>query len=964
MASLQFFLLGNPRVVYDGVSVKFRSGKTLALIIYLLVTRKSHRRDSLANLLWPESDHTGGRALLRSCLYSISGALESKLIQADRQTVTINQGCDLDMDIDRLRSLMGECRDHGHSSDEVCASCLEPLTEAVDLYQGDFLSGLNIDSVNFENWQYGQEQRLRSDVETGFQLLVRCLTKHGTLEETVRYCGRWLELDRANEIAHRELMDLYAKSGRRADALRQYGECVRILAEELGVAPEVETVRLYDEIKEDRRHGKHIAEKNRLEESIREAVSTNLPRQLTSFVGRECETAEVKALLSSTCLLTLTGAGGCGKTRLALKVASEVLEDYKDGVWFVDLAPVSEPARITEAMASALDVRQWSERLILESLLDYLRSKRLLIVLDNCEHLVQRCAELVNTLLRKCRNLRILTTSREALNTEGEIIWRVPSLSFPELNTIRSLRASELLKYEAVRLFTDRAVSVLPAFTVAERNAQAVASICSRLDGIPLALELASASMKILSCDQILDRLDDRFELLTGGGRTALLRHQTLRATVDWSFGLLSEKEKALLRRLSVFSGGCTIEAAETVCAVEENDIKGLRISPGEILGLLTHLTDKSLMFAAEGRYRLLETIREYGLGRLEESGEAEVILKRHADYFLELAERAELELLGSEQLIWLDRLRQEIDNLRTAIGWSKRSNPEAGLRLGGALWWFWHRIGFASEGHEWLEGMLAERICVSPHVRAKALATAGLLVGVQGEWERGIKLVRKALNIFRNLGDKSGMSLSLFFLSAHTYFQGEFQLTREYCEEGLTLSRQVGDKWLIATLLRVMGIAENQLGDHDRSIALHEESLALYREIGDKMGIAYSLRNMGLVPLHKGDYERVEGLCEESLVLSQELGDRWSMAWALEELAAVTILGKGKPEQAARLYGAAESLRKEISVRMPDSERAIYKKAVAAIHAALDDDTFEEAWNNGRVMTLERVIEYAQGDD
>src|SRR6516165_5771114 len=449
-------------------------------------------------------------------------------------------------------------------------------------------------------------------------------------------------------------------------------------------------------------------------------LPNNLPTQLTSFIGRDREIAEIKALLAQDRLLTLTGPGGAGKTRLALQVAADVLEGFKDGVWLVELAPLSNPDLVAQAIASAVNVREQPGRPILSTLTDDLQRKHLLVVLDNCEHVVDACARLANTMLRACPNLRILATSREALGIAGETSWRVPSLSLPDperLPTLESLSA-----YEAVRLFIDRAVAALPTFTVTHENAPWIAQVCHRLDGIPLAVELAAVRVKSLSVQQIASRLDDRFRLLTGGSRVGLPHHQTLRAAMDWSYDMLSEPERGGLRHVAVFASGFALEAAE---AVSEGD----GVDASEVLDLVVRLVDKSLVVAEEQggkvRYRLLETVRQYGRERLQESAETEAVKRRHRDWYLEFAERVGLNLFGAEQAVWFDRLQVEQGNLRAALTWSIENEAiEAASRLVAVLWRFWAVRGYFEEGSGWLQAVLeaAKRSSDAPPAfRAKA---------------------------------------------------------------------------------------------------------------------------------------------------------------------------------------------------------------------------------------------------
>ncbi|MBI3461404.1 AAA family ATPase [Candidatus Acetothermia bacterium] len=486
-----------------------------------------------------------------------------------------------------------------------------------------------------------------------------------------------------------------------------------------------------------------------------------MPCQLTSFIGREREMAEIKQLLSSTSLLTLTGSGGCGKTRLALQVAADLLEEYPDGVWVVELAALSDPALVPQAVASTLDVREQPSRALMDTLTDYLKPKVLMLILDNCEHLLAACSQLADTLLRACPHLRILASSREGLGIAGEITWRVPSLAMPDSQRLPPMES--LTQYEAVRLFIERAVAVLPTFQVTNPNAPAVAQICHRLDGIPLAIELAATRVKALSVEEIAVRLDDRFRLLIGGSRTALPRQQTLRAAIDWSFDLLSAVERILLCRLSVFAGGCTLEAAEEVCS-------GERIQKDEILDLVTHLVDKSLVWAqqhgGQTRYLLLETVRQYARDKLLEVGDSAHVRNHHLDYYLKLAERAEPHLVDSQSLIWLEQLDWDYDNLRVAMEWASGSNQtEAGLGIAGALGEFWFVRGYFSEGRRWLDALLSKGKGASASARAPALRTAGSMAWSQGDYSQTAAFYEEALALSRGLGDKRGIAWSLLGL-------------------------------------------------------------------------------------------------------------------------------------------------------------------------------------------------------
>ena len=915
MSRLTLFLLGSPRVECDSVPMKkVDTRKAIALLAYLAINHNSYSRDSIINLLWPEFDESRARTALRHTLYVLNQSLEGDWLEVDRKSIGLNPDADIWLDVDEFHSYLAECGSHGHELGKVCPKCIKPLSDAVELYQGDFLSGFSLkDSVNIDDWQFSLTQSLRSEVTSGLERLVGLLSGEGEYEKGIGYSKRWLEIDRADERAHRHLMELYARTGQRPAALRQYEECVRILEKELSETPKEETVRLYQAIQENvSPPEREVAEVSPIPKPP-DTPKHNLPRQLTSFIGRKGEIEEVKRLLSTTYLLTLTGSGGCGKTRLCLEVAANLVEEYEDGVWLVELASLSDPALVPQEVASTLDVSEQPDRSFTDTLSDYLKSKQILILLDNCEHLIEACATLAETLLRSCPNLKVIAASREALGIAGESAYRVPSLSLPDPGNLPPVQ--NLAGYESVNLFVDRAVAAESTFTMTVGNTPAVAQICHRLDGIPLAIELAAAPVKALSVEQILARLDDRFRLLTGGSRTALPRQQTLRATIDWSYDLLSEKERVLFKRLSVFMGGWSLEAAEAICV-------GGGIEEYEVLELLMGLVDKSLLVAekrnGDHRYSLLETVRQYARDKLLDSGEGEGFRDRHLDWFLGFAEQAEPELRGPDQVEWMDRLEVEHDNLRAALEWSLGSggkregdysgsddprslNAERGLRLAGALMGFWYTRGYYNEGYQWLEESLSGsgRVEVSERTksartmsaRAKALWGAAAMLYGKSDYKRSEALGEESLALYQELGDKQGAGSLLMGLGLLSGRQGDYVRARELRKESLSLFREMGDRQGIADALAELGSQASGQGDHEQAIALIEESLALNRELANKGRIRELLQTLGHMVLKRGDHKRAKELIEESLDLSRELGDKRRMASSYYFLGLVALV-------------------------------------------------------------------------
>jgi non-specific serine/threonine protein kinase len=741
-------------------------------------------------------------------------------------------------------------------------------------------------------------------------------------------------------------------------------------------------------------------------------VPNNLPIQLTSFVGREIEIAEVRRLLGGARLLTLTGAGGAGKTRLALEAARAVGDAYGDGVWLVEFAPLADPALVPQAVAAALSVQEAPGRGFTEILAEYLRTPSLLLLLDNCEHLVTACAKLADSLLHTAPELHILATSREPLDIGGEIAWRVPSLAVPGPQSGPS--AEELTEYASVRLFLDRAEAALPTFALTDQNAPAVAQVCRRLDGIPLAIELAAARVKALTVEQIAERLDHRFRLLTGGGRTAIPRQQTLQACIDWSYALLTEAERALLRRLSVFAGGFALAAAEAVC----NDAS---LEAGEILDLLSGLVDKSLVQAEpqgrEERYRLLETLREYARDRLAEAGETESVRDRHRDYFLALAEEADSHLRGREQLTWIEQLIQEQDNLRAALDWSlSQESVEAALRLAGTQGcWFWYLRGQWTEGRAWLARCLdlSDRATAPSGgatsdglrwARGRAILAAGILAMIQTDFAAALPHLEAAIPLARAADDYWGAARSLIALGVVQAFHAQHDEAAAHLQTGVALFREAGDKWGTAFALGVLGFGAYYRGDLVAARVLAEESQALVLEIGDRWVPGLNLFYLSAIAELQGELalaerhiratladlealkagglvnveahirlatvlarrgqpaESVEPL-KRGLLLVREFGTATGTVTGIIAAAVVALAMSDQPPAAtwaAHLVGAAAALSPATGYVPRPVERADLERVEAAARAALGAEAFAAAREAGKALTFDQALEQA----
>ena len=699
-----------------------------------------------------------------------------------------------------------------------------------------------------------------------------------------------------------------------------------------------------------------------------DARTNNLPAQPTPLVGRESELGEVRDLLRAegVRLLTLTGPGGIGKTRLGLQVAAELLDEFEDSVFFVALAPITDPALVASAIAEPLGVVEAWDQPLEEGLKDYLGGKELLLVLDNFEQVLGG-VPLVGNLLAACPKLKVLATSRSVLRVYGEQEYPVPPLELPRPGRLPPI--DRLSQYEAVRLFIERAKAARPDFSVTNENAPAVAEICARLDGLPLAIELAAARIKLLPPAAMLERLDSRLKLLRGGSRDLPERQRTLRGTIEWSHALLEEGEQVLFARLAVFSSGRTLEAIEAVC-----DAKG--DLPMDALEGVSSLLDKSLLRQEEGpegepRFVMLETIHEYARERLQASGEAEEVRRLHAEYFLTLAEAAEPELSGADQLACLECLEAEHDNFRAALSWSLEKAPETALRLAGALARFWEKRSYFSEGSSWLEATLrqgdrAEVATTDSATRAKLLSEAGTFAFFRTDFDHAIVLHGEALELYRQVGDDSGVAFALMCLGAQHMEKGDHERAAPFLEEALALSRTIGDKRNTAGTLHNLGEVERQRDNYERAKALGMESIALWREIKDDWNLSMVVGWVGLLEVWSGDEpDLAEGFLKDALALEKELGNWAYGAYCLESFAGLAG-ARAQGARAARLWGAAEALRTSIGAPRPLDARLLYEPSMAAARAQLGEAAWEAAFAEGMALSAEEAAEYAlgEGDD
>ncbi len=683
-----------------------------------------------------------------------------------------------------------------------------------------------------------------------------------------------------------------------------------------------------------------------------EATPNNLSQQLTSFVGRQRELNDVRTLLRNTRLLTLFGAGGIGKTRLSQQVAADVMDDFPDGVWFVELAALSDPRLVPQSVAFVLGVKEEAGRPVTEALLKFLRDRRLLLVLDNCEHLVQSCAELVTQMLQAGPNVKVMASSREHLHVAGESSYPVPALAIPDAG--KAIELAAFTRYEAVLLFVDRAAAAQPSFVLTEENATAVADICQRLDGIPLAIELAAARVRTLSVQMIASRLDDRFRLLARGDRSAMPRQQTLRALIDWSHDLLSEREKVLLRRLAVFAGGWSLEAADAVGA-------GGDIEASDVLDVLSNLVEKSLvnMDADGGRYRLVETVRRYAQEKLDASGEGDATRTRHLAFYLAMAERASPELVGPEQGKWLVQLDLEGENLLAAHAWCDHAEDgaEQGLRLVFAVKLYMFYRGLLALLHRATVRALARPGAQGRSLaRCRALHTAGQLGSLMGQYGEAREYLEESLSIARELGDTRRVGTVLDELGAVFAGQGDLTAAKGHIQEALAIARELGNKRELMAALNALAQIHRMQAELDNAEPLYEQMLALARELEDSENIAIGLLNLAMVAIARDAGENARKCLLEALAIAVEIGSRPAGQSALEVAAGLAALRR-EWARVADFFGASEAQMAQTGLKRDPADEAFLAPLILEARKALGPSAFAAAELAGRGLGYDHAI-------
>lgn len=987
-SGLSIHLFGALQIEAGGVSFAGRLAKKERWLLALLALRPGQAvtREYLAGLLWPDTSEEQALYYLRrslSVLRSVLGAegdhievIKPRSLQLDLTSVFV--------DVQEFERLLAEPQG-------------KALELAIALYRGPLLEDCA------EDWAFQERVQREGAYHQALDTLTEQALTRSDWTEAVRYSRLLIAADPLQEKAHRALMQAQAHSGNHAAASQAYRDLRVRLREEVNADPDPQTTALYDAIREQARQAANTKPAITLAPSASTVTQAlPFPQSLTRLIGREQEQEEVQAHLANSRLVTLVAAGGVGKTRLALEVARHQKTTFTEGAAFVELAPLTDPERVPRALAQTLGISEEPDTLLLITLSQALQHQERLIVLDNCEHLSDACATLAHSLLTTCPGLRILATSRQALGVTGEIVWRVPSLTVPpDLSTQppaiqAKMDDAALLEYPSVQLFLERVHQTLPEFRLAPTALPTIAQICCRLDGIPLAIELAASRIRTLSLEHIAARLDDRFRLLTGGSRAALPRHQTLRAALDWSYVLLSEVEKTLLRRLAVFAGGWTLDAAEAVCSGED-------IEAWEVLDVLSGLVDKSLV-VAEGqqgavRYHLLETMREYAREKLEESGERQERQERHRDWCIELVEEASQHWNSPQMEVWVERCGREAENLRAALLFS-RNDPEgadAEIRLAGSQWKYWNERGQWKEGLAYLQSALSrEGTEKSLQARAHALNGAGALACNLTDFALAREVHLQALSLRRQFQDRRGIAASLHNLGNVVYFQGELSDAWDYFTQAQEIHKELGNQWAVAYTLMGLGNVCTDRGDFENARPYYQQALDIFREARTTHGELLALGNLGSVQLRQGnhaearpyfeaavtlsreaeypdgeatyiislgevfqrsgEFERALDCYGQALRLAQKLGSKQHTVNALETLA--TLLDeRGDLAKAARLYGCTETWRARIRTKRPDIEQRAYERRLTALRAALGEATFAEQWTAGEALPLETAL-------
>jgi predicted ATPase/DNA-binding SARP family transcriptional activator len=978
------FLLGELRLVGpDGEITRFPTRKTAALLAYLTYhLGKERPRELLADLFWPEDEPKAARHSLSVALsairrlFEVSNAPQSSVLSANSFGIRLLDSS-VKTDVADFESAL---RRSENETDAAARIAL--LTEANRLYRGPLLPGY------YDEWIHQERLRLESAHFGLLDTLTRLLETSGRLEEALEQARAAVALDPLRESAHRALIRLYARTGQPGAAIRQYSELEGLLRRELDAIPSAETRELIEAVRAGEiapgaatARGPEPPAAPKVSETVNTeakqssaAVSARLPARLSRFFGRAEEIEQIATSLTGSSprknseedtvrLVTLIGPAGSGKTRLAIQATERIQRDY-DGVWFVPLADISDARLIPEAILNNAGLRPDAEIDPLESAVRALEAHRYLLVLDNLEHLGEQGALVVRDILERASGTTCLATSRRRLGLMGE--REVPVLPLPVPVEDAGLEALE--SNPSVQLFSDRAHSVRHSFRLTAENAPVIARICRRLEGIPLALELAASRAAALTPSQILARLDQPFSFLVSSQSDVPARHRTLLGAIEWSVRLVPEETQTLFEQLSVFRGGWNLEAVAAIAMGEnstEDELKTLDSLERLLEGSLIQVEERTPAGTGEPymRYGMLESLREYALTRLTVN-DSDALRSRHAVWFLKVASEAVAHLRGPDQVIWLSRLEEDHENLRGAMGWFLERDPLSALRMGAALSQFWHIHGYYQSGEAYLNQALEKGAMFrQTHEYLDALRAASTLMVAQSKLEQAGALCEHGLVLARELGDRLNEAAILNTYARIHMNRDIYEPARELYEQCLVLRREVGDLLGVASVLGNLGILARRQGDLIRAKEIQLESLEIRRELNDQTGVALSLLNLANIALDGLDYATAARMFSESLTLNWHVGAKESMLICIQGIAS-SERGIGRLERAATLYAAVENLRVEMNCPVIEPYRSTLDSYIADVRSRLSPDTFMDAWNKGTKMSLDNAAEFALVQD
>jgi predicted ATPase/DNA-binding SARP family transcriptional activator len=993
LSELNFSLLGSLQIEHRRLgAITLTNRKAIGLLSYLLIeSDHAHSREFLLGLLWPDLPTPAAQNNLRVTWAHLQKALgtdasdEQPHLIGDRLTLRFNPLSNYELDVARFNSLTEACRLHPHLDPHDCTECASRLTQALELVRGDFLEEFSLgDCRQFEDWLLIQREQLRVQVTSALEQFAAFHERAGQLTEAERFTRRLLEYDPLNESTYRQLMRILARTDQRAAALDAYETCRRLLGTELGIAPAVETVTLAEQIRARAPFESHV-------------THVDLPLVLTRFFGRQQESARLVDFLSrrTVRLVILAGPGGVGKTRLAIEAVHRMAGVFAHDICFVELTGVTDEKSVDDTVAAALRLPTNTGRSSTRAILDYLRGKTMLLVLDNCEHLVKACARLVQTLCRDAEGLTVLATSRIPLHIDEEHVVRLEPFGVPAVNDTEQLTVVSALRFDSVQLFTDRAAQSLLQFTLTDANVMAVVRICQQLDGIPLAIEIAAAQTRALPVEAIAERLDQRFAWLNKRAGETTSRQRTLHTLIDWSYGLLNAQARSLLLRLSVFAGGWTLEAAEAVSSPD-----------GPYADLLAELVDHSLVvFGADvkhRRYSMHEIIRQFAQEYLHGSDQEPDVLERHARYYAQLVSRAAENRTGQPFPERLQTVVNDHDNVRQAYEWLLAHDREQALALVAQLGTklnFWELGGFFQEGRRWLQRALENTQGSVSLQRGHALLAAADLSSAITDFAYGLQCARQAQQLFQQLGDHrgeidaqlkycdladlagervnlraqleealhmaeqmsytAGIAKAKQLLATITYKVGESEIALQYILPSVALWRELENPFELATALNRLSGPLIEFHEYAAAQQALEECRDIYQSLGYRRGVALATQNLGHNAEVLGDYDRARECYREALRIRRDLGLPRGYAYSFEHLADIAEIEK-RYEHAVQLLAAADTLRVRLGAPVEQANQQANEDALTRLRAQLGNVVFELEWAKGATLTTEQAIALA----